>query len=262
VHLSFLSVMTASLGTTGTSDNKRKRSNVCDRRLVNVALDILKKGVDSPSQLDSFLRIPCVSPSASPLPPLDPVTICSDWDDESSLSSLSLADERGSREKGRRSIFNRYWQTKGGTPLLRREPLSLSLYESTEDSAEKTYERSLGYQEGDSQTRSCPASDNSRRRIIFGNNTCWSQSLPALTSLSDSAERNLRVTQSSSVLQSRKPKQSCLRQGRYSGDQRLLLDDSESSSRTSVRFSPKADVKVFTPPVEIWAPGGWSDWFA
>jgi hypothetical protein len=233
--------------------------------LVSMAVVIVEdeEGVDQSSQLASFLRFPISdmdSSTSSSLPPLDQVSDCSEGDDDSSLSSDSFADERESPEKSRRSIFNQYWEKVGGAPSLRREldPLALfagEIIESANKPTDKAYERAL--KEGDSKM---PASDNSRRRNIF-NKTCWSQSLPALTSSSDSPERKLRKIQSSSVLQRRKPKQSCLRQGRFSSEQ-LPLDESESSSSSSVHFSPHADVKVFTPPVEIWASGGWSSWFS
>jgi hypothetical protein len=246
--------MNASIETT--FDNNM--SNAANLSLVNMALDIGidiaegKKGVDHSSQLDSFLRFPISgmdSPTSS-LPTLDQVSVCSEGDDGDDDSSLcSIHDETESLEK-RRSIFNQYWEKEGGAPSLRRQ---------LEPQLTKTYERT--HQLGGSKTHSSPASDNSRRRNIF-NKTCWSESLPALPTLSKSpAERNLRKTQSSSVLQGRKPKQSCLRQGRFSSDQ-LPLDESESSFESSVRFSPHTDIKVFSPPVEIWASSNWFAWFA
>jgi hypothetical protein len=245
--------MIASIETTSNNSS----SNATDLSLVNMALDIGinivedKKGVDHSSQLDSFLRFPISSMDSqiSPLPTLDQVSVCSEGDDDdSSLCSNSIADERESLEK-RRSIFNQYWEKEGGAPSLRR-------IKSENKATDKTHER-----RGNSKTLSSPSSDNSSRRNIF-NKRCWSESLPVLPSLSKSpAERNLRKTQSSSVLQGRKPKQSCLRQGRFSSDQ-MPLDESESSSESSVRFSPHADIKVFAPPAEIWASSNWFAWFA
>lgn len=224
------------------------RSNACDLTMVKNALAIVEdeEGVGHSSQLDSFVRFPISNmdsdSSSSSLPPLDQVSLSSDEDDDSSLASSSFADEPESAKKGRRSIFNQYWEKVGGASSIRRELKALFAEEIIKSENKPT-------------DKTSPASDNSRRRNIF-NKTCWSESLPALTSVSDTAERNLQKIRSSST-----PKQSCLRQGRFSSDQ-LLRDESESSSSSSVQFNLQADVKVFTPPVEIWASVDWSAWFA
>jgi hypothetical protein len=239
------------------STSEITRSDAGDLGHVHMALNIVEDK-DS-SQLDSFLRFPISdmdSSTSSSLPTLDQVSVCSEEDDDSSLSSTCSADERGSLEKGRRSIFSQYWEKVGGAPSIQRALFTEESVKPENKPTDKTHEK------GDSETHSFPASDKSRRRNIF-KKTCWSESLPALTFPSNSPERKLRKIQSGSVLQRRKPKpkQSCLRQGRFSSDQ-LLLEESESSSNSSVQFNLHADVKVFTPPVEIYATIGWSTWFA
>jgi hypothetical protein len=238
-------IMIASTETT--TDNSMPKAG--DLSLVHMALDIVEDK-EGPSQLDSFLRFPIsdTDSSISSLPTLDQVSLDSEEDDDSSLSSNLFADEREYVQNGRRSIFRQYWEKVGGAPSLRRELEPFALSENIP--ADKTHEVD------GSKTPSSPASDHSRRRNIF-NKTCWSQSLPALTSQSNSTERKLRKIQSSSVFQHQKPKQSCLRQGRFSSDQLL-----PASSSSSVHFDPHADVKVFSPPVEIYASVGWSAWFA
>jgi hypothetical protein len=234
-------------------------ANTGDLSLVHKALDVVEdnEGVDHSSGLDSFLRFPIsdTDSSTSSLPTLDQVSVCSEEDDDSSLSSNSFTDEPESLENGRRSIFSQYWMKVGGAPSIRREhqPFPLFAEEIMKSESERTDKI---YEEGDSETHSSSASDNSRRRNIF-NKTCWSQSLPSLTSVSNSPERKLRKIQSSFVHQHRKPKQSCLRLGRFSSDQLL-----PASSSSSVHFDPHADVQVFSPPVEMYASVGWSAWFA
>jgi hypothetical protein len=242
-----------------TTDNSM--SNTGDLSLVHKALEVVEdnEGMDHSSDLDSFLRFPIsdMDSSTSSLPTLDQVSACSegDDDDDSSLSSDSFADERESLENGRRSIFRQYWEKVGGAPSLRRELEPFALF-SEEINKSQSISAGKTYEEFDCKTHSSPATDNSKRRNIF-NKTCWSQSLPALSSASNLPERKLRKIQSSSVHQHRKPKQSCLRQGRFSSDQLL-----PTSSSSSVHFDPHADVKVFSPPVEIYASVGWSAWFA
>jgi hypothetical protein len=242
-----------------TTDNSM--SNAGELILVHKAVDIVEdnEGGDHSSQLDdSFLRLPIsdMDSSTSSLPTLDQVSVCSEGDDDSLLSSDSFADERESLDKGRRSIFSQYWEKVGGAPSIRRELEPFALCAEEKYKSESIPSDKLHEEDG-LKTDSAPASDNCRRRNIF-NKTCWSKSLPALTSRSNSPERKLRKIQSSSMSQHRKPNQSCLRQGRFSSDQLL-----PASSSSSVHFDPHAaDVKVFSPPVEIYASMGWSAWFA
>ena len=236
------------------STDNSMMSNTVLCSLVHKALEVVEdnEGVDHSSELDSFLRFPIsdMDSSTSSLPTLDQVSLSSEEDDDSSLSSNSFADERESLENGRRSIFRQYWEKVGGAPSLRRELEPFALF-AEEISKSEIKPTGNTYEEGIST-----ASGNSRRRNIF-NKTCWSQSLPALSSASNSPERKVRKIQSSSVRQLRKPKQSCLRQGRFSSDQLH-----PTSSISSVHFDPHADVMVFSPPVEIYASIGWSAWFA
>jgi hypothetical protein len=229
------------------------RSDAGDLSLVHMALNNVED--KESSRIDSFLRLPIPdmdssTSSSSSLPTLDQASDCSEEDDDSSLSSTSSADEREIMEIGRRSIFSQYWEKVGGAPSIRRALFDDESMKSQNKATDKAYK------EGDPATHSSSASEKSKRRNIF-NKTCWSESLPTLTLASKSPERKLRKVHSGSVLQRRKPKQSCLRQGRFSSEQLL-----EASSNSSVQFNLHADVKVFTPPVEIYASVGWSSWFA
>jgi hypothetical protein len=227
------------------------RSDAGDLSLVHMALNTVED--KESSQIDSLLRFPISdmdSSTSSSLPTLDQVSACSDEDDDSSLSSTCSADGRECLEKGRRSIFSQYWEKVGGAPTIRRALFDEGSINSDSQPADRAY------QQKDSETHSSSASGKSRRRNIF-NKTCWSESLPALALATKSPERKLRKTQSGSVLQRRMPRQSCLRQGRFSSEQL-----SEASLNSSVQFNPHADVKVFTPPVEIYASVGWASWFA
>jgi len=198
--------------------------------------------------------------SRSLTPPLDEVTTCSD--DSASVSSVSSDETEGSmndddfNDQTPRSIFKTYWEKKGGSASIRRSSQPTDYTQSlsgcasdeeSESSSANTYERTLRKNEGVS---------TSSRRIIFGTG-CYSQSTPTL-SLS-TLVNDFRKTRSSSELE-RKPKASCLRPCRYSGQQQRNTSEG-STAEASVTFSKQVKVATFQPPLEKWAAAGWSDFF-
>lgn len=81
---------------------------------------------------------------------------------------------------------------------------------------------------------------------------------------------NKKTTQSDTVLFAKASKRlSCLRKSRFSIDcdkgrkeyQRSSSSVSSASAATSVSFESRIEVHLFHPPVEKWAPSGWSSWF-
>jgi len=117
--------------------------------------------------------------------------------------------------------------------------------------------------------------ENHQRR----SRTCPSLSLPEVgIRRMVELDRTHATFQSDTVLYAKTSRRmSCLRKSRFSFDangNRKDDDDGSSSStnsnhgegkgeqhRTSVSFEPRIKVHLFVPPVEKWAPNGWSNWF-
>jgi hypothetical protein len=87
-------------------------------------------------------------------------------------------------------------------------------------------------------------------------------------------DRSQATFQSDTVLYAKTSRRlSCLRKSRFSFDTNGNRKDDDGSKnsnhakrkgeqhRTSVSFEPRIKVHLFVPPVEKWAPNGWSNWF-
>ena len=190
--------------------------------------------------------------SLSSLPPLDQVTVCSEIDSASDVSSVSSDEEDNSTSSqspvAPRAIFGRYWEKKGGAPALLKVPCTTHEGDKGSCSA-NTYERTLKRHEAPS-----PQASPSTRRSIF--KTLVSESVPALSLIASMQQQEqLRKTHSTSAL--RKKRSSCLRRSRLAE-----APSRTSSSDLSVSFSAKVDVVVYQQPIERWAANGWSDYFS
>lgn len=182
--------------------------------------------------------------SASPPPPVDEITTCSD-DESASISSVSSAEgdeSTPSKLSTRpRSLFGSYWDKSSdmrslGRPLALSRALLIPHLPSEEDSQD-CYERTL---------REVQEEGSPSRRQIFSR-SCYSQSTPSLARSPRTV--NFRKTKSVSALETSLP--SCLR----------TRQESKARSQ-SVSFQEQVTISVFEPPKEIWAPSGWSNWFA
>jgi len=194
--------------------------------------------------------------TSSSLPPLDQITVCSTAcdDDNSSLSSMSSAGHCAQDVKPR-TLFKSYWETSGSFRSLKSVSVPVKELSFTSPEVDTTvaitYEHTLELREiSVPRTESTPRT----RRRIFGQLVC-SDSLPLFPSLN--LHKDLREIRSASALTHKKPKESCLRQSRFSGQRRRDSDASDAS----VSFSATVDVVFFEPPSEQWAPAGWSDRF-
>eukprot|EP00539_Tryblionella_compressa_P006824 CAMPEP_0178756438 /NCGR_PEP_ID=MMETSP0744-20121128/13275_1 /TAXON_ID=913974 /ORGANISM="Nitzschia punctata, Strain CCMP561" /LENGTH=258 /DNA_ID=CAMNT_0020410581 /DNA_START=47 /DNA_END=820 /DNA_ORIENTATION=+ len=140
--------------------------------------------------------------------------------------------------------------------------------EKVEEDSVNTYERMLKQYE--QQHQQCSTNSSSTRRpyesrplwmSFFGGN-CYS-SEPQLQLQSSHIHKTGAIIGTRRNVQSdtallKTPQKSCLRRGRFSASS--CQQDDDASSHNKVSFQPKIQVHVFQPPVEKWAPSGWSDW--
>lgn len=221
--------------------------------------------------------------SSSLLPPLDEVTMSSEADSSSSdVSSVSSEENEDTMMTAStsqspvvpRSIFGRYWEKKGGAPALTKEPIDSNNHvaDSSDEVSCNTYERTLQGHEA-----AAPSTPPSRRRCIFSSSVVSAESAPALVSMmlqqqqqqpdEEQRERELlrKTYSTSALLKLHQRTSSCLRSSRFAPAplrRESSCSSDSSSSDLSVTFSPKVDVVVYARPVELWAPKGWSDYFA
>ena len=149
-----------------------------------------------------------------------------------------------------RSIFNDYWQSKGGASCIRRSSVHSTISSFFTLDSTFSYEKTLHRTENG--FHKTPHSEIGRRRIF--NKNCISESEPSLSLLTC---HQMRKVKSSSYLQ-RVVKRSCLRKSKYSGGS---LERQESCG-SSVSFNDEVKVVVFEKPREFYSQEGWSDYFA
>ena len=197
-----------------------------------------------PLQLSPAALIKFLSPNAS-------AGTCSTTDDETdSLSTWSSSSAESERARGcdpKRSIFPRYWQESGESPMALRRA-------SSADSAP-----SVGSQPMVAAMAAKRSSLNSPgRRSILSRGCSAYASAPSLPTCDQgmSQRRALpRKALSSGELRAR----SCLRETRFSGPKRR---SSVREEPISVTFDTKVDVHHFAPPIEMWSSSDWSRHFA
>ena len=207
---------------------------------------------------------------SSDLPRMCPIEeLLATNDLEQDFSSLSSDDENDDttppqqQDSRPRSIFQSYWKN-DGTPdkpiRIQRSPspkcvlrdpyreLGLLDDEEEEEHLINTYERTL---------RHIEVVDTTYRRRPYQSRPLWMEwfanSAPSLR-LSLNNNAFFRQTKSDTALHQTTAK-SALRKGRFGGG--------KPSTRACghVKFQPVVHVHPFEPPVESWAPDGWSNWF-
>jgi len=169
-------------------------------------------------------------------------------DSDSSISTNDNDATESGKSQPARSIFNTYWEQKGGaSPIITRKipltaapklPPEWKLDGDYEDQDDNTYERTLKSQEG-------ILGSKLRRKIFPVYKVC--SSAPMLRSL---PSQDVRKTYSVSEIDSIARRKSCLRR---KGDK---------SSEGCVVFSPQVSIFHFHTPKEIWGSKGWSEHFA
>jgi len=195
-----------------------------------------------------------------------------------------------------RSIFSAYWKT---GPMLSRSSPSLSPISREVEKRQHlqrrrrrihntfayTYDRDpyqyFGIVEEESKTSTTDDDDslNSYERVLQKNEigvtknrrrsfTCPSLSIAEVGIEGMVLDIPEKTTQSDTVLfvktSSSLQRLSCLRKSRFSYDTDSNNGSTQSNKgkqRTSVSFESKIVVRLFCPPVEKWAPSGWSNWF-
>jgi hypothetical protein len=129
-----------------------------------------------------------------------------------------------------------------------------------------TYERMLQRYEKPSPRSNRQTSSSSSRpswMAFFGGSGYHFSSEPQFQNL---GTKPTRFAQSDTALL-KKPKRSCLRSGRFASSGDTMETTANNNNNNSqqqqqhVTFQPKIEIQVFQPPVEKWAPSGWSDWF-
>jgi len=176
----------------------------------------------------------------------------------------------------RRRIFNNktYTYTYDGDPYqffgIEEEEDETSTTEDDSDSDSlNSYERILQKNEV-SETKNHHRIGNRRRR----SRTCASLSFERVGMPRTMVDSVAKTTQSDTVLfantSSSLQRLSCLRKSRFASDADSSESknsnhesdiDTDSSVRSSVSFEARIQVRLFIPPVENWAPSGWSNWF-
>lgn len=233
------------------------------------------------------------------LPPcLEEVTTTTCSDDATSVTSSLSGDEELNEATAAvpRSIFNKYWQHKGGAPCIRRNrqqctssrrPLAtaapaalplqvngnadpLSLSRGSSQGKNGFYEHSLKITEEDCKNTISSTNELllSPQRSIFGK-PCYTRSCPSLLrkqaeTRSESCHRSFSSTPSMhrdrrNQSSSLKKTRSCLRLSRYAGND---APSTKTAAALHVKISPHVDVLEFEIPTEVWAPAGWSDWYS
>jgi len=199
-----------------------------------------------------------------------------------------------------RSIFSAYWKTderlsrssSEKSPIWSEvEKQQRSQQRRIQKTSTYTYDRYpyqyFGIDEDESKTSTSTTDDddsdslNSYERVLQKNevgvtdkNCRRSLSCTSLSCVEVGIEgmASEKTTQSDTVLfakTSSNLRRSCLRNSRFSFDadrnSNVGMQPNEGErkggSRTSVSFESKIRVHLFQPPVEKWAPSGWSNWF-
>jgi len=222
------------------------------------------------------------------LPPcLEEVTTTTCSDDTTSVTSSLSEDEELNDTTAAvvpRSIFNKYWGQKGGAPCIRRNrqqctssrrPLAtaapaalplqvngnadpLSLSRGSSQGKNSFYEHSLQITEEDCKNTISSTNELllSPQRSIFSK-PCYTRSCPSL--LRKQAETRSESSQKSFSSTPSMHRRSCLRLSRYAGND---APSTKTAAALHVKINPHVDILEFEIPTEVWAPAGWSDWYA
>lgn len=188
----------------------------------------------------------------------------------------------------RRRIFNNktYSYTYDGDPYqyfgIEEEEDETSTTEDDDSDSLNSYERILQKNEfSDTTAKNHHRIGNRRRR----SRTCASLSFERVGMLRTMVDSTKQTTQSDTVLfaqtSSSLQRVSCLRKSRFAvaadssnnnssesdadndtdNDTDIDIDTDSSTQSSSVSFEARIQVRLFIPPVENWAPSGWSNWF-
>jgi hypothetical protein len=245
------------------------------RKMMRIPLDEISFSTSSPASEDDDSIVS---------------TISNDDNDLEEDSKIQMVSEVP------RSIFSKYWKEQTGDEIRRTSSSSLpqqkklpscdnnimdgykyfgidrsevqrdSKVSEDENDSINTYERMLQQYEKPSQPQiskqtSLSSRPSSWMTFFGGKSYHFSSSEPRLQHL---GTKPTRCTQSDTALL-KKPQKSCLRRGRFTSTSGDVVDTTNSNNPTNnnnrVSFQPKIEIKVFQPPVEKWAPSGWSDWF-